>query len=43
MDYERRLLPHPYLAELEPTEIDPELERLMQMPAGPCSIGTPDE
>jgi cephalosporin hydroxylase len=33
MDYEPRLLPHPYLAELEPTEMDPELERLMEMPA----------
>jgi hypothetical protein len=51
MDYEPRLLPHPDLAELEPTEMDPELERLMRMPADeaaaqdglPSSIRTPDE
>src|ERR671924_1537071 len=33
MDYEPRVLPHPYLAELEPMEMDPELKRLMEMSA----------
>jgi len=33
MDYDPRLLPHPYLAELEPMEMDPDLGRLMRMSA----------